>query len=184
MSCPFGSHSSQLGGSDLSVQAVTSTPTEALPYILSPGQSCFFFFLHFAYFSKVADISSHIKDPTSRFLKCNLNSSSPSYLSKLFSITDFKRDCVTPLCFFFPNRGILPQPLPTFSSSEKARNAGEPVSRPGSTDTMSLLLGRRLIKRSRELPPQAICVSCNNALMIQLALTLQQRQYFRTDPAI
>lgn len=101
MSCPFGSHSSQLGGSDLSVQAVTSTPTEALPYILSPGQSCFFFFLHFAYFSKVADISSHIKDLTSRFLKCNLNSSSPSYLSKLFSITDFKRDCVTPLCFFF-----------------------------------------------------------------------------------
>lgn len=117
-----------------------------------------------AYFSEAPATSSHRTEPTRRFAKRSANSPLTSCLSRFFSSMDFKKS-------YFSVEGNFHTACLT---PERCSLRGRQACCSFEDQT----------QQDRDVASWAAGLSGDDALMIQLALILQQQQHFPANPAI
>lgn len=144
---------------DLGVQPAAQS--QALPRIPRSDQELL---MGAACFGEAPDTSSHRTEPTRRFAKHSANSHLTSCLSRFFSSMDFKKSYFS-VEGNFHTAYLTPERCP--SGGRQAHCSFEDQTQQGQ-DVASWAAG----------------LLGDDALMIQLALILQQQQHFPADPAI
>lgn len=117
-----------------------------------------------AYFSEAPATSSHRTEPTRRFAKRSANSPLTSCLSRFFSSMDFKKS-------YFSVEGNFHT---AYLTPERCPLQGRQACCSFEDQT----------QQDRERSILGCWPLGDDALMIQLALILQQQQHFPADPAI